>query len=164
MSDHIGSVELRAVVPDDLEIFFRQQQDPESNELAKVYSRERSDFDAHWAKILESPDVVMRAIAYDGQTVGNINSFPIEGKTYVGYWIERAYWGKGIATRAVRLLLDIDTTRPMYAFVATGNIGSCVVLERCGFVRTGESDSPGTDRFAPCIEAHYRLDLSQKPS
>jgi len=164
VSDYTGSVELRKVVPDDLEVLYRIQTDPKANDLAKVYAREQSDFYAHWAKILESPDVVMRAISYNGQTVGNINSFPIEGKTYVGYWIDRAYWGKGIATRAVKMLLEIDTTRPMHAIVATDNIGSCVVLERCGFVRTGESDSPGTDRFAPCIEAHYRLELSKKPS
>ena len=164
MSDYTGSVELRKVVPDDLEVLYRIQTDPKANDLAKVYAREQSDFYAHWAKILESPDVVMRAISYNGQTVGNINSFPIEGKTYVGYWIDRAYWGKGIATRAVKMLLEIDTTRPMHAIVATDNIGSCVVLERCGFVRTGESDSPGTDRFAPCIEAHYRLELNKKPS
>ncbi len=164
MSDYTGSVELRKVVPDDLEILYRIQTDPKANDLAKVYAREQSDFYAHWTKILESPEVIMRAIAYDGQTVGNINSFPIEGKTYVGYWIERAFWGKGIATRAVQMLLKIDTTRPMYAIVATKNIGSCLVLEKNGFVKIGESDSPGTDRFAPCREAHYRLSSIEKPS
>lgn len=164
MSDCTGSVELRKVVPDDLKILYQIQTDPKANDLAKVYAREQSDFYAHWAKILKSPDVIMRAIAYDGQTVGNINSFPIEGKTYVGYWIDREFWGKGIATRAVRMLLQIDTTRPMHAFVAAGNIGSCLVLEKNGFVKIGESDSEGTDRFAPCLEAHYRLDFIEKPT
>ena len=164
MSDHTGLVELRMIVPDDLDIIYQIQNDPKANDLAKVYARERSDFDAHWAKILESPDVIMRAIAYNGQTVGNINSFPIDGKTYIGYWIERPFWGKGIATRAVQMLLETDTTRPMHAIVATGNIGSCIVLEKNGFVKTGESDSPGTDRFAPCVEAYYCLSPLENPS
>ena len=66
MSKHTGLVELRAVVPDDLEILYQIQTDPKANDLAKVYAREQSEFYAHWAKILEAPDVIMRAIAYDG--------------------------------------------------------------------------------------------------
>jgi len=159
MNMDAGLVELREVVPNDLEVFYRIQNDPQSNELAKIYPRQRSDFDAHWGKILAASDVIVRAIAFNGQTVGTINSFPIEEKTFVGYWIGRAHWGKGIATRAVQTLIEIDPTRPMHAFVAKSNIGSCIVLERCGFVQTGDYDSPGTDRFAPCVEVHYRLDL-----
>ena len=36
--------------------------------------------------------------------------------------------------RPVRQLLDEVTTRPLHAWVATSNVGSIRVLEKCGFV------------------------------
>lgn len=157
MSEHIGLVELRAVVPDDLEIFFRQQQDPESNELAKVFPRSRSYFDAHWEKTLCDPSVNVQTILLDGIVVGRVSGFTVEGKTMVGYWIEREHWGKGIATRAMEAFVDIIDIRPLHALVATGNIGSIRVLERSGFVKIGEKDFPEDERYAACIEAEYTL-------
>jgi len=157
MSDHIGSVELRAVVPDDLEIFFRQQQDPESNDLAKVFPRSRSYFDAHWEQSLCNPTVIVRTILLDGVVAGRVTSFTVEGTTMVGYWIERAHWGKGIATRAMEAFVGTVDIRPLHAQVATSNIGSIKVLERCGFVKIGEKESPEDERYAACIEAEYIL-------
>lgn len=150
-------VELGEVVPDDLEVFYRIQNDAQSNELAGVYPRERDDFDEHWVKIHDDPKVIARSIIYDGKTVGNINSFPLDGETYVGYWIERTYWGLGVSTRALTMFLQLDKARPMYASVDIKNIGSCTVLERCGFIKMGQAESAGTDRYAPCVLARYCL-------
>jgi len=157
MTHHNGSVELREVVPDDLDIFFRQQQDPESNDLAKVFPRSRSYFDVHWKQSLSNLSVIVRTILFDGVVVGRVTSFTIEGKTLVGYWIDRGHWGKGIATRALGEFIGIVDIRPLYALVATNNLGSIRVLERCGFVKTGEQKSPEDERYAACIEAEYQL-------
>jgi len=56
----------------------------------------------------------------------------------VGYWIGREFWGKGIATRALSQFLEIEKTRPLCAYVAKHNVGSRRVLEKCGFILTGE--------------------------
>jgi hypothetical protein len=45
----------------------------------------------------------MRAVICDGHLTGSIASFPAEGRTEVTYWIDRAAWGRGIATRALAL-------------------------------------------------------------
>lgn len=158
MSDHIGFVELREVVPDDLEIFFRQQQDLESNELAKVFPRSRSYFDAHWEKALRDPSVIVRAILLDGVVVGKINSFTAEGKSLVGYWLDRGHWGKGVGTRALEAFIGVVDIRPLHAQVAMTNIGSIRMLERCGFVKIGEQESAEDERYAACIEGEYKLD------
>ena len=158
MSHHTGLVELREVVSDDLEEFYLQQQDPESNELAKVFPRSRACFDAHWKEALRDSSVSVRTILFDGVAVGKINCFTVEGKTLVGYWIDRAYWGKGIGTRALEAFLSMVDTRPMYAQVATGNLGSIQMLERCGFVKISERDFPEDERYAACVEAEYKLD------
>lgn len=158
MSEQKGTVELIKVQPAHLEVFFRNQQDTEANDLAKVYPRDRDDFDAHWARIMSNPQVVARSILFGGSVVGNINAFYIDDDMYVGYWIDRGYWGKGIATRALAALIHLVDVRPLIARVAVENIGSIRVLERCGFVKTDEFDSAGDDRFVACVEADYRLE------
>lgn len=157
MTHDAGIVELRKVVPDDLELFFHQQQDPESNGLAKVFPRSRSCFDAHWEQSLCNPSVTVRTILFDGVVAGRITSFTVEGKTFVGYWIDRAHWGKGVGTRALEAFVGVVDIRPLYAQVATSNMGSIRMLERCGFVKIGERESPEDERYIACIEAEYIL-------
>ncbi len=141
-----------------LEVFFLNQQDTEANDLAKVFPRDRDDFEAHWVRIMDDPETIARSIVYEGMVVGNINAYWVESQMNVGYWIDKAHWGKGIATRALRGLLEIVETRPIIARVAMGNAGSIRVLESNGFVKIAEEDSPGTDRYAPCREGVFRLD------
>jgi RimJ/RimL family protein N-acetyltransferase len=60
-------------------------------------------------------------------------SFEMEGKREVGYWVGREYWGKGIATKALKKFLEYEKRRPLYGYVAIHNKGSRRVLEKCGF-------------------------------
>jgi RimJ/RimL family protein N-acetyltransferase len=69
----------------------------------------------------------------DGEVVGWIGCFG-ESQREVGYWYDRAVWGRGIATAALAAFLDDVTERPLFAHVAVTNVGSAKVLERCGFV------------------------------
>lgn len=98
---------------------------------------DRSAFDARWARIRRDPDNTNRVIESDGRVVGHIASFDLEGHREVTYWIGRQYWGLGIATRALKEFLAIETTRPLYARAASDNAGSIRVLEKCGFTRVG---------------------------
>ena len=59
----------------------------------------------------------------------------------LGYWLNPAYWGKGIMTEAVRRICretfeKTDIVR-IYAEVFAPNAASLRVLEKCGFVREG---------------------------
>src|SRR5688500_10825464 len=59
----------------------------------------------------------------------------------IGYWLGRSYWGKGIATSAVRELTDrvfatTDIVR-LYAGVFAWNPASARVLEKSGYVLEG---------------------------
>nr|WP_236819700.1 GNAT family N-acetyltransferase [Alicyclobacillus tolerans] len=65
--------------------------------------------------------------------MGHISSFEMFGEREVSYWIDRAHWGKGIATEALKQFLSLDTVRPLHARAAKDNIGSRRVLEKCGF-------------------------------
>ncbi len=156
------SVYLRPILPPDLPILFQFQLDPESNTLAAVNPRDLPTFNALWAKTLADPTATARAIiADDGQgepcLVGSIGCFKQEGTDSVGYLIARPHWNKGYATRALTLLLEEVTIRPLHARAARANAPSIRVLEKCGFVVTGYRHSPGTDRYLACEEAELVL-------
>jgi RimJ/RimL family protein N-acetyltransferase len=68
---------------------------------------------------------------------GNVGCWEQEGRRLIGYWIGREFWGKGLATRALQELTGEVTQRPLHAWVATSNVASIRVLEKCGFVRVG---------------------------
>jgi len=149
---------LRDVEPADLPAFFEHQSDAESNRMAVVTPRDREAFDAFWARVLRDPAITVKAIVVDGAVVGNVSCFRLDGLDAVGYWIDRAHWGRGIATRALKQFLDTVTVRPLHARVAASNGASLRVLERCGFVATERRVSPATDRFPACEEVLLTLD------
>jgi RimJ/RimL family protein N-acetyltransferase len=147
------SVRLRPVEPGDLPHLYEMQLDPESNRMAATKPRTREAFDAHWAKILADPGLTAWAVLVGEALVGSISCFPADGEDHVGYWIDRAHWGKGIAGRALHLLLREVTKRPLVATVATTNRASLRVLQKCGFVVEQVRHSPATDRYPECEEA-----------
>ena len=83
------------------------------------------------------PSVVHLAIDVDGTIAGTIGCFKLDGETEVTYWIDRALWGRGIATAALRDFLAATTERPLFARAASDNAASLRVLEKTGFRRTG---------------------------
>ena len=133
--DRPRDVSLRAIEDADLDVFFDHEADPEAAEMAAFPSRDRDRFDAHWAKIRFDDTKISRSIVVDGLVAGRINSWLDEGQRMVGYWIGREHWGRGVATRALTLLLDDVKDRPVYAYVAAHNAGSIRVLQKCGFQR-----------------------------
>jgi len=128
-----GEVRLRGVTEVDLPVFFEHQRDPEANRMAAFPPRDRNAFMAHWTTILRDASVVARTVLLDGEVAGNVVAFDYEGRREVGYWIGRAFWGKGVATGALRAFLAEVTERPIYAGVAEANVASIRVLEKCGF-------------------------------
>jgi ribosomal-protein-alanine N-acetyltransferase len=137
------TVTLRPVSDADLPFLFAIQRDPPSNEMADVAPRDADAFAAHWAKIRADVANLAYVIDADGVPAGLVLSFARDGVRELGYWIDRSQWGRGIATRAVAAFLTIDPHRPLVAKVLKDNVGSLRVVERNGFVRTGEVTEGG---------------------
>ncbi len=144
---------LRPVQPGDLPRMYDLQLDPESNRMAVTIPRTREAFDSHWAKSLSDPEITARAVLVGEALVGYISCFPMDGQDHVGYWIDRAYWGMGIASRALYLLLREVAKRPLVATAATSNGASLRVLQKCGFVIEQVRLSPARERYPECEEA-----------
>ncbi|WP_369168403.1 GNAT family N-acetyltransferase [Streptomyces sp. R28] len=134
-------VELREVHDSDLPVFYRQLNDPEALRMAAFTPKDPADrdaFDEHWKRIRSSDDV-LRTILADGDVVGNTAVYGEPGEREVTYWVDRAYWGRGIATAALRGLLTEVPERPLYARAAADNEGSLRVLRKCGFRVTAQA-------------------------
>jgi len=152
---------LRAVTDADVAIFFGHQRDPEAVRMAAFPARDRDAHMAHWASILADETLIARTIDVDGRVAGHIGSWQADGKRFVGYWIGREFWGRGIATRALAEFLGELTERPLHALVAPHNAGSIRVLEKCGFVRVAEDDEDATLVLSPGPPATARTDLDR---
>ena len=91
----------------------------------------------------KNPTWVNFAIEIDGEAVGGIGIFKIEGhKAEIGYWLARPYWGRGIMALVVREIAGFAFVelglRRIYAHVFTFNRASMRVLEKAGFKLEGK--------------------------
>jgi RimJ/RimL family protein N-acetyltransferase len=161
----VAEVALRPIDDSDLDALFEQRRDPESVRMAAFTAKDPDDriaFDVHMAKVRTLPGATNRAITVDGRLVGSIASFVVEGDTEVTYWIDRSFWGQGIASRALALLLESVRVRPVFARVASDNVGSLKVLQRAGFAIIGTEISFANGRNAEIEETILRLDEPAK--
>ena len=153
-------VALRPIEESDLDALFDQMRDTESVWMAAFTPKNPDDriaFDAHMARVRNSPDITIRAVTRDGQLVGSISSFVVESDTEITYWIDRVAWGRGIASRALELFLDLIPVRPLHARAASDNIGSLRVLQKSGFKVIGTETSFADGRNAEIEETILRM-------
>ena len=144
---------LRNVERDDLPRIYEFQLDPESNRMAVTIPRSVDAFEAHWTTALQDPTVTTKLIVVGDDLAGCISCFKMDGVDAVGYWLGREFWRRGIASRALELLLTEVSTRPLSARVATSNGASLRVLQKCGFVVERVQFSPANNRYPACEEA-----------
>jgi RimJ/RimL family protein N-acetyltransferase len=127
---------LRELRDEDLAVLFEQWTDPVTAHMAAFTAPDHMDRDAferRWSRIRADETMIARVIVVDGEVAGSIGSWGDPDEREVTYWIGRSYWGKGIATVALNAFLTVDPSRPLHAHVASDNVASCRVLEKCGF-------------------------------
>jgi RimJ/RimL family protein N-acetyltransferase/predicted N-acetyltransferase YhbS len=66
-----------------------------------------------------------------------------EGEPLAGYWVAKPYWNRGICTEALKLMIEhIRLTTEIKSLISghfVDNPASGRVMEKCGFVPTGET-------------------------
>jgi len=127
---------LREMRDEDLDVLFGQWADPVAARMAAFTARDHMDRDAferRWSRIRADETTINRVIVVDGEVAGTIGSWGDPGEREVTYWIGCSYWGKGIATAALKAFLTFDASRPLRARVASDNVASQRVLVKCGF-------------------------------
>ncbi|MFJ7148688.1 GNAT family N-acetyltransferase [Streptomyces sp. NPDC100445] len=138
MTEASDTVALRNVSDEDLEILFGYEHDPVAVRRSAFTPRPRDAFFRHWReRVLPDPDSLVRAVTVGGEVAGSVVSWTMDGRRYVGYWLGRAFWGRGVGTRALGLFLELERVRPLYADPFAGNTASVRLLGRHGFERIG---------------------------
>ncbi|KAF5029480.1 Acetyltransferase (GNAT) domain protein [anaerobic digester metagenome] len=137
---------LRAWTPDDTESLVRHADNPRI--AAMMRDRFPSPYTPGDARrfIGAAMDTVSHldlAIDLCGEAVGGIGIQPLDDvnrrTAEIGYWLSEPFWGRGIATDAVRSLIPVAFERfdiiRLEAGVFSNNPASMRVLDKCGFIR-----------------------------
>lgn len=100
------------------------------------------------------------------ELIGGIGISDFEGKASLGYWLTPAAWGRGYATEAGRVVIEMARhALPLDRLAAwhfADNPASGRVLRKLGFRPTGTTvvrQSAGRREAAACVE--YTLDLAE---
>ncbi|MGI5485344.1 GNAT family N-acetyltransferase [Microtetraspora malaysiensis] len=97
----------------------------------------------------------------DGEVLGRVNLVDVsDGTADLGYRIAEKATGRGLATAGVRQVCDLAVTTygltTLRAAAALDNAGSRAVLERTGFVPTGETLLDGRPGITYALDLHQR--------
>jgi len=128
--------------------------------LAAFTSKDPTDKEAYitkYTKHCNDAAINMQTILADETIAGSIARFEMDGNAEITYWIDKNFWGNGIATTALKIFLTTENTRPIFARIAFDNFGSQRVLEKCGFVKVGTDKGFANARQTEIEEFIYRL-------
>lgn len=161
---------LRPWCEDDAEALFKYASDPEVGPRAgwpPHKSVEESlevicNFflnDHTWAVVLKETSEAIGCVGYLPAASSNLQID--DDQCEVGYWIARPYWGEGICTEALQLVVNHCIKEKgfnvLWGDFFLDNPASGRVMEKCGFVDTGaETRCPklevGSDRPVKVME------------
>jgi len=138
-----------------------------SNNLRDAFPHPYTEDDAKdfIAKCHNAVPQTVFAIEYYNDYVGNIGLMKLEGiykKTAeIGYFIGEQYWNKGIATKAVKLIVEFGFTNLDIVRIHTGvydyNTASQKVLEKCGFIKEAIFEKAIFKNYHLCNEIRYAM-------
>lgn len=155
------NITLRPSIVEDIEKFFEFQLDTEANYLAAFSAKDPNDKKAYlekYTKLLHNPTVNMQTIVRGNTVIGTVTKYEIDGDAEITYWIDKPFWGQGVATKALQMFLELERKRPIFGHVAFDNFGSQQVLEKCGFVKIGTEKGFANARQSEIEEFVYRFD------
>lgn len=104
-----------------------------------------------------APERVEDVWAMDGTKVGGAELMGVialermdRNQSEIGYWVAPPYWNTGLASEAVRALVEANPMRnaTMFASVFQDNPASARVLVNCGFEYIGDAEAFSVSRNA----------------
>lgn len=104
------------------------------------------------------------AITLNGRLIGVCDVFDITGgEGEIGYWLDRAAWGRGFgfeaAERLVRFGIEDVGLRSLRAGCADDNAASGAILRRLGFERLKDIRIFSTSREKEITQRRFHLDV-----
>ena len=142
---------LRPWLESDAETLFKYASDPEvgpragwpphkSVEESLEIIRTVFNAEGMWAVIWKESGEAIGCVGYLPASASNLKI--AEDHAEVGYWIARPFWGKGICTEALQMVIDYCFSEKgfttLWGDYFPSNPASGRVMEKCGFVDTGK--------------------------
>ncbi|WP_339914536.1 GNAT family N-acetyltransferase [uncultured Brevundimonas sp.] len=134
---------LRTAQPGDLAAIHAIMSRPEAMRWWSTPPHETPDQTRVWldSMIANGPDHPDFVIEFDGQVIGKAGFW---APPDIGYILHPDYWGKGLASEALKAAIDHmfadQTFDVLTADVDPGNAASIRLLDRLGFVKTGQAE------------------------
>jgi RimJ/RimL family protein N-acetyltransferase len=145
-----GVITLRPPEPGDVDAIYEACQDPEIQRWTGVPSPYRREHATGYLERVAAERESGKSFAFlavdeHGTLLGNFSVMELDqapGYGELGYWVAKEARGKGVATRAVKLLRDYAINELglelIELIIHEGNTLSQRVAERTGFLDTGE--------------------------
>jgi RimJ/RimL family protein N-acetyltransferase len=138
-------IQLRKLSANDIDHFMKWASDPEVTKSLLWDHYTSKDAALQFLKDVAEKHPWFMAICLEGKPVGSMTLDVRAGsgkcRAELGYVLAKKYWGQGIATKAISLMLEIGFrdlgVQRIEAFVDPDNIGSVRVLEKSGFTKEG---------------------------
>jgi diamine N-acetyltransferase len=145
-----SEIRLRALEPDDVELLYKWENDPETWKVSNTHGPVSKFMLASYIKscdkdFWESKEMRLIIESCDGKPVGSLELFdfdPYHSRAGIGIMIfEIEERRKGLATKALQLIMDYAFNElgiyQLYANVAESNQPSIELFRKLGFVHTG---------------------------
>jgi ribosomal-protein-alanine N-acetyltransferase len=147
---------LREHEPEDIDVFCAMEMDPDVRRFVGGRPRTREEAAQKFRKMRSKSRLPFCAIVYkaEGKYIGRGGLHPMPGGAPgLGFYIARAYWGRGFATEAARAFVEYGFRElkvpRIISSVEVGNAASSRVLVKLGFklVRREEGERRSFDHF-----------------
>jgi RimJ/RimL family protein N-acetyltransferase len=109
-------------------------------ELGWILQASWDRFYQHYRAIVDKKKLSIFAIRVDGNFAGAVEIADQIDHYAIGYWMGVDYRGQGIATEAIKSVLNQFNNKPVFADTLIDNPASFRVLERLGFVLEWTND------------------------
>lgn len=140
----LSHISLRPLELSDIDDFMVWVSDPKVARFCPWESYTNKEDGINYIKTKVPQHPWFRAICVNNRPVGATSVRPNSGndicRAELGYVLASKYWGKGIATQAVKIVTktifdEWPHLERLEALVVVGNVGSQRVLEKAGFTR-----------------------------
>ncbi|XP_021290353.1 uncharacterized protein LOC110421174 [Herrania umbratica] len=144
--DECSDLSLRLLDPSDIDDFMVWATDEKVARFCTWEPYTNKEDGLNFIRNTVLPHPWFRAICLDNRPIGAISVTANSGKDKcrgeLGYVLASKYWGKGIATRAVKMVaktifVEWPHLQRLEALVDVENVGSQRVLEKAGFQKEG---------------------------
>lgn len=132
--------------------------------LARVPHPYREADAMHWISGLNRDNGAHYVLVHANGVVGVVGVEQLKAGADIGYWLAKPFWGRGLITEAARAVIIAARACGSKAEITCShfadNPASARVIEKLGFVTTGETQGRSVSRNADVRSLTYRLPLA----